>query len=124
MSRYNKDLGDFGEQAAASFLEKRGFRIIERNYLVRGGEIDIVADDGGTLVFVEVKTRSSLKFGLPSEAVNHKKLEHMRCAAELYLSEHPTDAEIRFDVVEVEASMAGGIPQLMDINHICGVELD
>lgn len=118
MSRYNKDLGDFGETAAARYLEEHGMTIAERNFRTRSGEIDIVAEDNGTLVFVEVKTRSSEKFGYPSEAVGFNKIEHMKAAAEQYFRQHPTDGEIRFDVVEVEAAMADGVPRLFKINHI------
>lgn len=118
MSRYNKDLGDFGEAAAAAHLEKSGMTVKERNFRTRGGEIDIVADDGDVLVFVEVKTRSSDKFGCPSEAVDIRKIEHMKAAAEQYFLLHPTDGEIRFDVVEVRAARFDGIPRLININHI------
>ena len=118
MSRYNKDLGDFGEAAAAAYLEKSGMTVKERNFLTRGGEIDIEADDGDVLVFVEVKTRSSDKFGCPSEAVDLRKIEHMKAAAEQYFLLHPTDGEIRFDVVEVRAARFDGIPRLININHI------
>lgn len=118
MSRYNKDLGDFGEAAAARYLEENGMEVTGRNFRTRGGEIDIVAEDNGTLVFVEVKTRSSEKFGYPSEAVDFNKIEHMKAAAEHYFRQHPTDGEIRFDVVEVEAVMVGGVPRLFKINHI------
>lgn len=118
MSRYNKDLGDFGEMAAEHYLIERGFEILERNFSVRGGEIDIVAMDGDVLVFVEVKTRSSKRFGLPSEAVNAQKILHLRQAAEVYIENHPPKSDVRFDVVEVEAAIADGVPQLFGINHI------
>lgn len=124
MSRYNKNLGDFGEAAAERFLKDKGYKILCRNYFVRGGEIDIIALDRDILVFVEVKTRSSKRFGAPSEAVNYKKLEHMRYAAEAYLLKEPTDKEIRFDVIEVIATEKDGLPQLSEINHIEGIFID
>ncbi len=124
MSRYKKDLGDFGENAAEAFLIDLNYKILCRNFCVRGGEIDIVALDGDTLVFVEVKTRSSLKFGLPSEAVDYKKIEHMIFAAEEYLAKNPTDNEVRFDIIEVIAGLSDGIPQLSEINHIKEIIID
>ena len=62
MGRYNKNLGDFGESFAADFLLENGYAILERNYKTKAGEIDIIASIGNTLVFVEVKTRSSEKY--------------------------------------------------------------
>lgn len=124
MSRYNKNLGDFGENMAESYLNEKGYKILERNFYVRGGEIDIVCMDRNTLVFVEVKTRKTDKFGLPSEAVDRKKAEHMRFAAERYYEIHPFDGEIRFDVIEVFASLNGCTPELFKIRHIVDVILD
>lgn len=68
-----KVLGIEGENAAAKFLEKKGYRIISRNYKTHIGEIDIIAQDGNTIVFVEVKTRGNESFGKPFEAVNKRK---------------------------------------------------
>ena len=64
-----KRLGDRGEEAAAKFLANKGYKILARQFRTPLGELDLVARDGGTLVFVEVKTRRSLRFGLPSDAV-------------------------------------------------------
>lgn len=124
MSRYNKDLGDFGEVAAENFLSNRGYKIIERNFSVRGGEIDIIAEDGEKLVFVEVKTRTSRYFGYPSEAVNYKKIEHMKKAAEEYLRKNPYDGEVRFDITEVYATVKDGMLFLDTINHIEDIIID
>lgn len=118
MGRYKKNLGDFGEDMAQMYLTKNGYNVIHRNYLVKGGEIDIVAKEGKALVFVEVKTRSSENFGFPAEAVDYKKIGHMRHAAEEYIRKFPTEAEIRFDIVEVYATINDGIAQLSKINHI------
>lgn len=124
MSRYNKDLGDFGENAAENFLKKNGYKILERNFLTKGGEADIIALDDKTLVFIEVKTRSSLKFGLPAEAVNKRKINHMRRAAEWYIFKNPTDFEIRFDIIEIIATISDGLFQLSEINHIKNIIID
>ncbi len=124
MGRYKKNLGDFGEMAAEEYLVNCGCEILCRNFLVRGGEIDIIAKDENTLVFVEVKTRSSQKFGHPSEAVDKKKIEHMCIAAEEYLRQNPTECEIRFDVIEVIATMTDTDAAIEESNHIKGILID
>lgn len=124
MGRYKKNLGDFGEMAAEEYLINCGYEILCRNFLVRGGEIDIVAKDGDMLAFVEVKTRSSQKFGYPSEAVDKKKIGHMLTAAEEYLRQNPTDCEIRFDVIEVIAVVSETDANIEEINHIKGILID
>src|SRR3989304_3575985 len=103
MERISK--GKMGEDAAASFLAKEGYKIVERNFRCPLGEIDIVAIDKGVLVFVEVKTRSSNKFGLPEEAVNRRKQHQMTKAAQLYISRKKLfNSPARFDVVAVTIS--------------------
>ncbi len=95
-----KKLGKEGEELAVSFLKKRGYQILEKNYRCRLGEIDIVAKDKEKIVFVEVKTRSSLTFGLPQEAVNYSKQLRLTRLALAYLSHHKLkDISCRFDVV-------------------------
>ncbi len=124
MKRYNKNLGDFGEDAAEEYLKENGYIILERNYNARGGEIDIVALDDDFLVFTEVKTRSSHKFGLPSEAVDYKKQAHLIAAAEDYYEKHPLDRETRFDIIEVDATLNDGFFELYDINHLIDVIIE
>ena len=102
MTKERISKGKEGEDIAANFLAKEGYKILERNFRCPLGEIDIVALDSGTLVFVEVKTRSSNSFGLPEEAVNHRKQHQMTKAAQFYIARkklfnHPA----RFDVVAV-----------------------
>lgn len=118
MSRYNKDLGDFGEYVAADFLEAKGYRILERNYHTHGGELDLIIEDKKHLIFVEVKTRQSTKYGMPAEAVNWKKQQHMLTATRAYLHQNPTKKEIRFDIIEILALMVDRAPRLQSINHI------
>lgn len=97
-----RTVGNVGESAACSALVKAGLTILERNFRRPTGEIDIIAKDKKMIVFVEVKTRSSLKFGRPSEAVGKAKQLHILRTAMLYLSEKGLeDAPIRFDIVEV-----------------------
>ena len=100
MSR-SGDTGLLGEQLAAAYLERRGMRLAERRYRCRFGEIDLVAWDGDTICFVEVKTRTSCAMGLPREYVTAPKQEKLRSAALLYLSERGLDCPARFDVAEV-----------------------
>jgi len=97
-----KNLGKDGEKIAISFLKKRGYQILEKNYRCRLGEIDIVAKDKEKIVFVEVKTRSSLIFGLPQEAVSYSKQLRLTRLALTYLSYHKLkDIPCRFDVVGI-----------------------
>lgn len=78
-------LGKFGEEKARRFLKSKGYQILDRNYRTPFGELDIVAFRDESLVFVEVKTRTSLEFGLPEEAVGQKKILAMIKAARFYL---------------------------------------
>ena len=95
-------LGQWGETIAARYLEKKGYRIIQKNFRCRSGEIDIIAMDGFTLVFVEVKTRSNQKYGLPCEAVNRVKLQHMKRVADYFkLGTGLHYRDERMDVVEI-----------------------
>ena len=101
-------LGRRGEEAAERHLACRGYRILERRYRTRAGEIDFIAEEGATLVFVEVKTRSSLGFGRPSEAVGSRKRARIAAAASLYLAiRGGPERSCRFDVVEVLESTRG-----------------
>jgi len=98
---HNQVIGGWGESAAAEYLQLRGYEIVERNARTPSGEIDIVARHDGIMVFVEVKTRTSRRYGLPEEAVTPRKQAHMLAAAECYAGEH----EIFFwqaDVLAVE----------------------
>ena len=99
----NQELGQLGEKLAKKFLEERDYEIICRNFKSRQGEIDIIAKDKDeTIVFVEVKTRTSLEFGSPAEAVDETKIEHITKTAKYYLySNRIKDKNIRFDIIEV-----------------------
>lgn len=83
-----KDIGNLGEKLARQFLVKKGYAIIGSNYRCPYGEIDIIARDGGFLVFVEVKTRTGTDLGIPEESVNAAKQAKLRQAALHYLQEH------------------------------------
>ena len=95
-------LGISGENLACDALSRQGYAILARRYRTRVGEIDIVARDGPTLVFVEVKTRTSEDFGVPAEAVTRRKQRRIATMARWYLSEHRLHGRLcRFDVVTV-----------------------
>ena len=98
---FNHVKGILGEDIAAKYLKKKHFKILERNHRNRVGEIDIVAMHKKILVFVEVKSRSTLEFGTPAEAVDERKQHKLRQVASLYLITHKYDGPCRFDVIEV-----------------------
>lgn len=105
MSFERKKLGKAGEDRAARFLEKRGYRILERNFRMPFGEIDLIALHQGELVFVEVKTRTSGAFGAPELAVNPRKQQRMVRAALGYLKyKNLHQMPCRFDVVAISPS--------------------
>ena len=100
MAKHN-ELGTEGECIAAEYLASKGYVVLERNWLRKRKEVDIIAMDGETLVMVEVKTRSTENFGEPAEFVGIKKQKNLIEAANLYIQESEIDAETRFDVMSV-----------------------
>jgi putative endonuclease len=95
-------LGSIGEAAAAAWYEARGYEIVDRNWRVREGEIDLVVRNPHTIVFCEVKTRSSDRFGIPVESVTVSKQRRLRTLAARWLAAHPAlRGEVRFDVASV-----------------------
>ena len=93
--------GRLGENAACKLLKQKGYTILERNFRKRCGEIDIIAQQGDTISFVEVKTRNSTAYGQASEAVTYQKQKRLIRTAELYIMEKGLDAAFSFDIVEV-----------------------
>ncbi len=121
MNPGRRDLGAFGERVAAAHLEAKGYRIRARNFRCREGEIDIVAEDGDCLVFVEVRTRRGDAFGTPAESVTAAKERRLLTVARAYLQEHPdVPANQRIDVVGVELSRG----RLLAVQHIEGAIAD
>lgn len=109
---------DRGENFAAKFLKKKGYKIEYTNYDVGFAEIDIVASKGGVLVFAEVKQRKGTAFGLPREAVGPEKRRKIRRAAEHYLLKYKWNKAVRFDVIEVYGSCDGGVkPKIIHIEN-------
>ena len=103
-----RPLGAQGERIAARFLRRQGYRITGRNVHTGRYEIDIVAEEGDTLVFVEVKTRRSAEFAAPEANITYQKRQHLRRAAKYYLATHDLhDRYCRFDVVTVVVPQSG-----------------
>jgi len=103
-----RSVGEEGEEAAVQYLLRRGYHILQRNYRCRFGEIDLIARDGGTLVFIEVKTRRSRRFGPAASAVTFEKQRHLIKASQMYMTQMKKAYELcRFDVVAVEMDAHG-----------------
>jgi putative endonuclease len=99
----HQQVGKAGEEAAVQYLCRQGYRIVERNYRCRFGEIDLIARDGKTLTFIEVKTRRSQRFGPAAAAVTLEKQRRLIKASQLYLIQKRKAHELcRFDVVTIE----------------------
>jgi len=94
-------LGDWGERIAKNYLLKQGYQILATNYKTKLGELDIIAEEGDILAFVEVKTRSSRSFGLPQESVNFKKQNKIIRVALQYIKDHKFQGTWRVDVVAI-----------------------
>ena len=111
-----KEIGRQGEDIACDFLRKNKYMILACNYQVRQGEIDIIAQKGDKIVFVEVKTRTSKRFGTAAEAVTWKKRQHIMQAALAYMqNEKPKCPQYQFDVIEIYLTKDGIFEEL---NHI------
>lgn len=114
----NKVKGKIGEELAVKYIKNKGLKVLDTNWhYSRFGEIDIIALDKNTLSFIEVKTRTSLTFGHPIEAINHKKIHQIRSIAQAYISEK-TNLKVkgyRFDAVSVILSKDPEITYYKDV---------
>ena len=99
----SKILGAWGESVAAEYLLRKRYKLVAANYSCRYGEVDLIVANRKYLVFVEVKLRKSAFFAQAREFVDYHKQNRIRTTAELYLSEHPTSLQPRFDVIEIYA---------------------
>lgn len=116
----NKELGRRGEEAAANFLERRGFVILERNWTCFAGEADIIASDGEVLVFAEVKTRRGIRKGFPAEAVNANKRDRYERIALAYVQDHfYGEITVRFDVISIVVMDSGQAMVRHHLNAFC-----
>lgn len=108
----NIEKGSFGEKIATEYLVSNGAYIIENNYKIKSGEIDIIAKLDDEIVFVEVKSRSNTNYGYPSEAVDYRKIKKITNVAKYYILKNKLeDIKIRFDVIEVYLKSK-------EVNHI------
>ena len=116
-----KELGKKGEEIALRFLKKNGYHIIEKNYVCKMGEMDIIAKEKDTLVFIEVKTRTSTTFGPPQLAVNSSKQRQLSKVALYFLKEKGIeDVKARFDVVAILLGAKGEeIELIRDAFELC-----
>ena len=99
--------GQVGESEGVEWLRREGYRIVERNVSNRAGEIDVVARDGETLCFIEIKARSNQQYGPAVEAITPRKMRRISRAAALYLAAHPTTSPCRFDVLGMDLGDEG-----------------
>ncbi len=106
--------GMLGENAACKYLKKKNYRILERNFRKRYGEIDIIAENEERIAFVEVKTRSATLYGMPCEAVTYSKQQKMIKTAQAYITEHDLDGAFAFDIIEVLLEKG----KILSLNHI------
>ena len=119
MDKYNKVIGRLGEEYAAKFLESREYKILYMNYNCRFGEIDIVGLDDKCLVFIEVKTRTTSRYGAPENAVNYWKRKHLQLSARMYIEQfRMREYFARFDVIEVFADYTDNKFSVKNINII------
>lgn len=115
-----KQLGYYGENLAAEYLVSRGYEILQRNFTIKGGEIDLIAQHGPTIVFVEVKTRTSNAFGSGEDAVDYWKKQRLRKAMGKYLEAHFLfHRDYRMDLVEVRLSQN---LKLKEVEHFEDIE--
>jgi putative endonuclease len=96
----NRKIGDIGEELSVKFLIEHGYQIIEKNWTVGHKEIDIIAKENDIYIFVEVKTRTSSKMGMPEESISERKIQSVTEAARIYLYEKQYK-DIRFDVISI-----------------------
>lgn len=111
-----KKLGNDGENIAYGYLTDLGYKLVQKNYRIRSGEIDLIMTDQNTLVFIEVRTKSSSFYGSPLETVNYKKQNVIIKTANFFLHSHPKfqDSDCRFDVIGIVINKQNKV----EINHI------
>ncbi|NUY80250.1 YraN family protein [Flavobacterium sp. MAH-1] len=110
----HNELGKKGEELAVAFLFKHGYEILETNWICGKAEIDIIARKGNLLAVVEVKTRSSVVFGLPQDFVTPKKIQMLTKAVNEFVQSYALDCEVRFDIIGVTLTQTGH-----EIEHLC-----
>lgn len=119
MAQHN-ELGFWGEDQAADYLRKKGYFVFENDWKSGHRDIDIIAKDGDTIVFVEVKTRRNRVFTEPTAAVDYRKLQNLKRAINHYVKFHRIDNDIRLDIITVVGTPESGTPE---IEHIIDVPI-
>jgi putative endonuclease len=117
MEKYNRLLGEKGEALACKYLARRGYKILEKNYSCRTGEIDIIASKKDYIVFVEVKTRLGDSYGTPASAVSYVKRKRIIQIASAFMQNFE-DRSARFDIIEIIGSIKNNRFYKKNINHI------
>lgn len=117
MSNYNQKIGYWGESIASDYLQKKGYKFVDRNIRTPYGEIDLILLLNGITIFVEVKTRTSTRYGYPEEAITPEKEDHILASAGHYAEEHGIDLW-RIDAVSVIGKPAGTEPQIMHFEDV------
>ncbi|SMC71164.1 YraN family protein [Pedobacter nyackensis] len=110
----HNDLGTWGEKIAVAYLESCGYRILNTNWRCARAEVDVIADQEGTIIFVEVKTRSSVDYGHPEDFVSYKKEKQLEFASSAYIEMRQHQGEIRFDIIAIVFENK----DIYQINHI------
>ena len=114
---FKQETGQWGEEQAARYLKRKGYRILERNFSCRFGEIDLIVSDRDYIVFGEVKTRKNDTFAEAKEYVHAAKQQRVRSTAMFWLAAHDTELQPRFDVIEIYG-MADTPMRKLDVRHI------
>lgn len=121
MTMQRRRTGEAGEKAAREYLEKQGYRIEQLNYRCEFGEMDIVARDGASLIFVEVRTRTGYAFGTPVESINARKQSRLKNLAQHYLKHrYGRELPCRFDLIAI--LMERGTLEVTELKHYSGLE--
>ena len=116
-----RELGNLGEKLAQDFLSNNGYQILEKNYRCPEGEVDIIAKQADTLVFVEVRTKQSRQFGTPEESITTQKMERLRAVAAHYgQNRDGLPALWRIDVVAIQMERSGRVSRIELIENAVG----
>jgi len=117
MSKHNQEIGRWGEEIAAEYLQEKGDKLVDRNFRTPYGEIDLIVQRGEITIFVEVKTRTSARYGYPEESINTRKQEHMFAAAEYYSQENALE-HWQIDAIAVEGKPSGKKPMITHFEDV------
>lgn len=120
-SNHRQQLGKSGEHIAEVYLSQKGYRLLVRNFRTRSGELDLVMQDGNTLVFIEVKARRGSAYGIPEEAVTPRKMHEIVTTAAIYVSKYgKNDMLQRIDVVALDMDESGKVLEIRHLQNVSG----